>query len=159
MVDSHGHLVNTKFPEFSLLDDKGSVVTKESIEGEWTVMFFYPKDESPGCTLQSCSFRDRYELFIREGILLYGVSSDSVSSHKKFKKRYELQYPLLSDKNNQLAKSLGLKRNFGFLNARVTFVISPEGFIVFSHTSQIGVTGHVKKALKAIESIRTLKNE
>ena len=154
MTDAHEYLVNSKFPEFDLHDDQDNIVTKGDILGKWTVIFFYPKDESPGCTLQSCSFRDRYELFKQEGISLYGVSSDSTSSHRRFKKRYNLQYPLLSDKDNQLAKSLKLKRNFGFLNARVTFVLNPEGYIAYSHTSQIGVTGHVNKALKAIKSIK-----
>lgn len=155
MADAHEYLVNSKFPEFSLHDDQDNIVTKNNILGQWAVIFFYPKDESPGCTLQSCSFRDRYELFREEGILLYGVSSDSTSSHRRFKKRYNLQYPLLSDDGNELAKLLKLKRNFGLLNARVTFVINSEGYIVYSHTSQIGVTGHVNKALKAIKSIKT----
>ena len=154
MPDAHGNLVDSKFPEFSLHDDQDNIVTKNNILGQWTVIFFYPKDESPGCTLQSCSFRDQYELFRKEGILLYGVSSDSTSSHRRFKKRYNLQYPLLSDDGNELAKLLKLKRNFGFLNARVTFVINPEGYIAYSHTSQIGVTGHVNKALNAIKSIK-----
>jgi peroxiredoxin Q/BCP len=134
------------------LNDEGDLVTSQDIEGKWTVMFFYPKDESPGCTLQSCSFRDKYNQFVEQGILLYGVSSDSVKSHKRFKQRYKLQYSLLSDVGGLLAKALKLKKDFGFLRARVTFVIDPEGNIAFVHTSQLGVTGHVKKALKVIGS-------
>ena len=153
MVDSHDYLVGSKLPNFSCLNDEGDLVTSQDIEGKWTVIFFYPKDDSPGCTLQSCSFRDQYEQFTKKGVLLYGVSSDSTSSHRNFKKRYNLQYSLLSDRNNKLAKSLKLKRNFGFLNARVTFVINPEGYITYSYTSQLGVTGHVKKALKAIKIV------
>ena len=152
MVDSHEYLVGTILPNFSCLNDEGDKVTSQDIHGKWTVMFFYPKDESPGCTLQSCSFRDKYDQFIEQGISLYGVSSDSVESHKKFKQRYKLQYSLLSDKGGLLAKSLKLKKDFGFLRARVTFVINPEGIIAFAHTSQLGVTGHVKKALKVIKS-------
>ena len=153
MPDTHEYLVNTKFPEFSLYDDEEKLVSRADIEGKWTVIFFYPKDDSPGCTLQSCSFRDQYEQFTEKGILLYGVSSDSISSHRSFKKKYNLQYSLLSDNNSELAKSLKLKRNFGFLDARVTFVINPEGYITYSYTSQLGVTGHVKKALKAIKIV------
>ena len=152
MVDSHEYLVGSELPNFSCLNDEGKLVTSEDISGKWTVMFFYPKDESPGCTLQSCSFRDRYDQFIEQGISLYGVSSDSVKSHKRFKKRYKLQYSLLSDEGGLLAKALKLKKDFGFLRARVTFVIDPEGIIVFAHTSQLGVTGHVKRALKVIKS-------
>ena len=152
MVDSHEYLVGTKIPDFDCLNDEGKSVNTSDIEGKWTVMFFYPKDESPGCTLQSCSFRDRYDQFLEQGISLYGVSSDSVKSHKRFKQRYRLQYSLLSDKGGVLAKALKLKKDFGFLRARVTFVIDPEGTIAFAHTSQLGVTGHVKKALKVIKT-------
>ena len=152
MVDSHEYLVGTKIPDFDCLNDEGKSVNTSDIEGKWTVMFFYPKNESPGCTLQSCSFRDRYDQFLEQGISLYGVSSDSVKSHKRFKQRYRLQYSLLSDKGGVLAKALKLKKDFGFLRARVTFVIDPEGNIAFAHTSQLGVTGHVKKALKVIKS-------
>ena len=152
MVDSHEYLVGTKIPDFDCLNDEGKSVNTSDIEGKWTVMFFYPKDESPGCTLQSCSFRDRYDQFLEQGISLYGVSSDSVKSHKRFKERYRLQYSLLSDKGGVFAKALKLKKDFGFLRARVTFVIDPEGTIAFAHTSQLGVTGHVKKALKVIKS-------
>ncbi|MAV59713.1 MAG: peroxiredoxin, partial [Euryarchaeota archaeon] len=94
MVDSHEYLVGTKIPDFDCLNDEGKSVNTSDIEGKWTVMFFYPKDESPGCTLQSCSFRDRYDQFLEQGISLYGVSSDSVKSHKRFKQRYRLQYSL-----------------------------------------------------------------
>ena len=149
MADTHEYLVNTKFPEFSLYDDDEKLVCRADIEGKWTVIFFYPKDDSPGCTLQSCSFRDQYEQFTEKGLLLYGVSSDSISSHRSFKKKYNLQYSLLSDNNSELAKSLKLKRNFGFLDARVTFVINPEGYITYSYTSQLGVTGHVKKSTES----------
>ena len=152
MSDAHDYLIGQKMPEFNIYDDEENLVSNKDISGKWAVMFFYPKDESPGCTLQSCSFRDRYEQFTEEGILLYGVSSDSINSHKKFKRRYSLQYPLLSDKGGALAKALKLKKDFRILRARVTFVIDPEGIIVFAHTSQLGVTGHATKALKEIKS-------
>jgi len=152
LVDSHEYLVGTKIPNFNCLNDEGKSISNSNIEGKWTVIFFYPKDESPGCTLQSCSFRDRYDQFLEQGISLYGVSSDSVKSHKRFKQRYGLQYSLLSDKGGVFANALKLKKDFGFLRARVTFVIDPEGTIAFAHTSQLGVTGHVKKALKVIKS-------
>jgi len=157
MADSHGYLLDTKFPDFSIYDEEGFLVTNNEILRKWTVIFFYPKNDSPGCTLQSCSFRDRYEEFHNEGILLYGISSDSIASHKRFKKKYNLQYSLLSDEGSGVSKALGLKKNFGMIDARVTFVINPKGNIVYAHTSQLGVTGHVKKALKAIETIRTAR--
>lgn len=156
MKDTHEYLVNTKFPEFNLYDEKRKYITEEDINGKWSVIFFYPKDESPGCTLQSCSFRDKYEEFNNLGVQIFGVSSDSVSSHKKFKKRHNLQYSLLSDKGGILAESLRLKKNLGFLPARVTLIVNPEGIIIYAHTSQLGVTGHVRKALNEIK-VREIK--
>ena len=156
MKDTHEYLVNTKFPEFNLYDEKRKFITEEDINGKWSVIFFYPKDESPGCTLQSCSFRDKYEEFNNLGVQIFGVSSDSVSSHKRFKKRHNLQYSLLSDKGGILAESLRLKKNLGFLPARVTLIVNPEGIIIYAHTSQLGVTGHVRKALNEIK-VREIK--
>ena len=156
MKDTHEYLVNTKFPEFNLYDEKRKIITEEDISGKWSVIFFYPKDESPGCTLQSCSFRDKYEEFNTLGVQIFGVSSDSVSSHKKFKEKHNLQYSLLSDKGSILAENLGLKKNFGFLPARVTLIVNPEGIIIYAHTSQLGVTGHVRKALNEIK-VREIK--
>ena len=151
MQDTHEYLVNTKFPEFNLYDDKRKFITEENLNGKWSVIFFYPKDESPGCTLQSCSFRDKYEEFKELGVQIFGVSSDSVSSHRKFKEKYNLQYSLLSDKGGILAENLRLKKNLGFLPARVTLIINPEGLIIYAHTSQLGVMGHVRKALNEIK--------
>jgi len=151
MKDTHEHLVNTKFPEFELYDDSKKVITEKDIHGKWNIIFFYPKDESPGCTIQSCSFREKYEEFNDLNVQIYGVSSDSVSMHKAFKEKYNLQFPLLSDKNGRLAQKLMLKKNFGFLDARVTLIVNPQGTITYVYTSQLRVTGHVKKALNAIK--------
>jgi len=156
MKDTHEYLVNTKFPEFNLYDEKRKFITEEDINGKWSVIFFYPKDESPGCTLQSCSFRDKYEEFNNLGVRIFGVSSDSVSSHKKFKEKHNLQYSLLSDKGGILAERLKLKKNLGFLPARVTLIVDPKGIIIYVHTSQLAVTGHVRKALKEIK-VREIK--
>jgi peroxiredoxin Q/BCP len=151
MQDTHEYLVNTKFPEFNLYDEKRKFITEENLNGKWSVIFFYPKDESPGCTLQSCSFRDKYEEFNDLGVQIFGVSSDSVSSHRKFKEKHNLQYSLLSDKGAILAKNLKLKKNLGLIAARVTLIINPEGLIIYAHTSQLGVMGHVRKALNEIK--------
>ena len=151
MQDTHEYLVNTKFPEFNLYDDKRKFITEENLNGKWSVIFFYPKDESPGCTLQSCSFRDKYEEFNELGVQIFGVSSDSVSSHRKFKEKHNLQYSLLSDKGAILAKNLKLKKNLGLIAARVTLIINPERLIIYAHTSQLGVMGHVRKALNEIK--------
>ena len=151
MQDTHEYLVNTKFPEFYTYDDKRKIITEKNLYGKWSVIFFYPKDESPGCTLQSCSFRDKYEEFNDLGVQIFGVSSDSVSSHRKFKEKHNLQYSLLSDNGGILAKNLKLKKNLGLIAARVTLIINPEGFIIYAHTSQLGVMGHVRKVLNEIK--------
>jgi peroxiredoxin Q/BCP len=151
MQDTHEYLVNTKFPEFNLYDEKRKFITEENLNGKWSVIFFYPKDDSPGCTLQSCSFRDKYEEFNDLGVQIFGVSSDSVSSHRKFKEKHNLQYSLLSDKGGILAKNLKLKKNLGLIAARVTLIINPERLIIYAHTSQLGVMGHVRKALNEIK--------
>jgi len=151
MQDTHEYLVNTKFPEFYTYDDKRKIITEKNLYGKWSVIFFYPKDESPGCTLQSCSFRDKYEEFNELGVQIFGVSSDSVSSHRKFKEKHNLQYSLLSDKGGILAKNLKLKKNLGLIAARVTLIINPERLIIYAHTSQLGVMGHVRKALNEIK--------
>ena len=151
MQDTHEYLVNTKFPEFYTYDDKRKIITEKNLYGKWSVIFFYPKDESPGCTLQSCSFRDKYEEFNDLGVQIFGVSSDSVSSHIKFKEKHNLQYSLLSDKGGILAKNLKFKKNLGLIAARVTLIINPEGFIIYAHTSQLGVMGHVRKVLNEIK--------
>ena len=152
MKDAHGYLLDTKFPQFNLYDDEEKIVTEQDISGKWNVIFFYPKDDSPGCTIQSCSFRDKYEEFNNLGVQIFGVSADSVSSHKRFKEKYNLQYSLWSDKSGKLTKSLMLKKSLGILSARVTLIVNPQGMITYVHTSQLGVTGHVRKALKEIKT-------
>ncbi len=152
MTNEYANLLGTEFPEFSLLDDEGTVVDRDSILGSWTVMFFYPKDNSPGCTMESCAFRDSHGRFEQTGVTVYGVSSDSIESHRAFRAKHGLQYNLLSDRGGALVKALGLKKSMGFLRARVTFVIDGEGIVRRTYTSQINMKGHVTEALKAIES-------
>ena len=151
MADSYAHLVGTEFPEFSLNDDEGGMVDRGSILGGWTVMFFYPKDHSVGCTMESCAFRDNYDRFEQPGVTVYGVSSDSIESHRAFRAKHGLQYNLLSDRGGGLVKALGLKKILGFLRTRVTLVIDGEGIVRSTYTSQINMKGHVTEALRAIE--------
>ena len=152
MADAYAHLVGTEFPGFSLLDDEEGTVDRGSILGSWTVMFFYPKDNSPGCTVESCAFRDNYDRFEQAGVTVYGVSTDSIESHRDFRAKHGLQYNLLSDRGGALVKTLGLKKSLGFLRTRVTFVIDGEGIVRSTYTSQINMKGHVTEALRAIES-------
>ena len=152
MADAYAHLVGTEFPEFSLNNDEDRTVDRDSILGSWTVIFFYPKDGSPGCTVESCAFRDNYDRFERTGVTIYGVSTDSIESHRDFRSKHGLQYNLLSDCGGALVKALGLKKSLGFLRTRVTFVIDGKGIVRSTYTSQINMKGHVTEALRAIES-------
>ncbi len=152
MADAYAHLVGTEFPEFSLNDDEGRTVDRGSILDGWTVMFFYPKDHSPGCTMESCAFRDNYDRFEQAGVTVYGVSADGIESHRAFRAKHGLQYNLLSDRGGGLVKALGLKKSLGFLRTRVTFVIDEEGIVRSTYTSQINMKGHVTEAFKAIGS-------
>ena len=152
MKDTSARLDGTAFPEFSLKDDEGRTVDRGSILGGWTVMFFYPKDHSPGCTVESCAFRDSHDRFKQAGVTVYGVSTDSIESHRAFRAKHGLQYNLLSDRRGVLAKDLGLRKSLGFIPARTTLVIDGNGIVQSTYSSHTNMKGHVTEALKVIES-------
>lgn len=113
----------------------GSVTIPESWKGKWIVLYFYPKDDTPGCTKQACSYRDNIEDFKKIGVQVYGVSLDDLKSHDKFISKYNLNFPLLADVDHKLSESLGVYGNQGFMGkifkglSRDTFLIDPEGMI------------------------------
>ena len=152
-MDTHANLIGEKFPQFSLKDSEKKTVNFDDLLGRWSVIFFYPKDGSPGCTIESCTFRDKYEQIVSLGAQIIGVSSDSVSRHQRIKKKHRLQYTLLSDPQSRLSKKMRLKRTLGFIRARVTFVVDPEGVIRGSVTSQFNPTKHVKSAIRQLEEL------
>lgn len=146
---------NTKAPLFSLKDQDGNWVELKSFLGKKTiVLFFYPKDETPGCTAQACSFRDNYIGFQAHNAQVLGISSDSEASHQKFKAHHTLPYPLLSDLNGEVALSYGVKKRFGFLKDRVSFVIDPQGIIRHAYSSQIQVHKHIDECLRAVQQVQ-----
>jgi peroxiredoxin Q/BCP len=116
--------VGDKIPNFSAKDTNGNNFDSATVIGVKPVVFyFYPKDNTPGCTAQACSFRDQYEDFKDLGAEVIGISSDSVASHEKFAKRYKLPFLLLSDNDKKINKLFGVKASlFGFLPGRVTYV-------------------------------------
>ncbi len=124
-----------KVPAFSVVDQDGNVVDNKTIEGKKTVIYFYPKDSTPGCTAEACSIRDNYERFLHEGYLVYGVSKDSTASHKKFIENQGLPFPLLSDKSTGMMQAFGAwgeKKLYGrsyMGTLRITFVISEDGTV------------------------------
>ncbi len=122
-------------PEFSLLDHQGNGVTLSQFRGKTVVLYFYPKDDTPGCTKEACGFRDNYEQFLAQGAVVLGVSKDTAKSHNKFIDKYQLSFPLLCDSDCAVATlydSYGLKKFMGkeYMGMmRNTFVIDPAGNI------------------------------
>jgi peroxiredoxin Q/BCP len=116
------------------------------------VLFFYPKDDTPGCTREACSFRDQYEDFLDSGAQVFGISGQSVESHKNFAKKHNLNYHLLADKGNEVRKLFGVPANiFGLLPGRVTYVADKRGEVQYIFNSQMQVEKHVEEALKALK--------
>jgi peroxiredoxin Q/BCP len=117
------------------------------------VLYFYPKDDTPGCTAEACSFRDSYEDFTAAGAEVVGVSSDGADSHEAFKSKHRLPFTLLSDPKGEAAKAMGVKKTFGLLAGRVTFVIDRQGVVRHRFDSQLRATRHVEEALAIVKSL------
>ena len=146
--------IGDKAPSFAAVDANGTSFDSKDIIGKKpVVIYFYPKDNTPGCTMQACGFRDSYEDFIDLGAEVIGVSSDTVNSHKKFTNQYKLPFILLSDSDKKLRKLFGVPdKLFGLLPGRVTYIINKEGTITMIFDSVLA-TKHISIAL------RSLKNE
>ena len=123
-------------PDFELAADDGSTVSLEGLRGRKVVLYFYPKDDTPGCTTQACDLRDRMPRFEAIDAVVLGVSPDSVKSHQKFKKKYELNFPLLADEDHEVAEAYGVwreKNNYGIKAlgiVRSTFLIDENGKVI-----------------------------
>ena len=150
--------VGDKIPNFSAKDSYGNDFESNSIIGKNpVVLYFYPKDNTPGCTAQACSFRDQYEDFKDLGAEVIGISSDSESSHQKFSKQYNLPFMLLSDSDKKLRTLFGVKTNlFGLLPGRVTYVIDKNGILQLIFDSLVS-TNHIPKALNIIKKLAANK--
>lgn len=147
--------VGSKVPEFSLQSDGGETVSADSLKGSKYVLYFYPKDDTPGCTKEACDFRDNLAQLEGVGYRVYGVSPDSVSSHEKFRGKYDLNFPLLADPDHEAAEAFGVwreKQNYGKTYTgivRSTFVVDEKG--VISHLyDNVKATGHVERVLRDV---------
>jgi peroxiredoxin Q/BCP len=145
-------------PDFALRDAAGKLVELSQFQGRPVVLYFYPKDDTPGCTLEACAFRDQYEDFVEAGAEVIGVSSDSSASHQKFASRHRLPFTLLSDADGALRKRYGVPSTFGLLPGRVTYVIDAEGVVRHVFNSQLAATQHVAEALDALRAPRGRKS-
>ena len=124
-------LTNTKAPEFKLVDTNGKLISLNNFKGEWVIIFFYHKDNTPGCTKEACNFRDDYSTINSLNTHVIGISLDKTTSHQKFKKKYHLPFTLLSDPKGNVAKEYGALFKFMFFkfSKRHSFIIDPKGLI------------------------------
>ena len=146
--------VGDKIPNFTAKDNDGNIFDSASIVGKKPVVFyFYPKDNTPGCTAQACSFRDQYEDFKDLGAEVIGISSDSIASHEKFIQKYKLPFILLSDSDKKIRSLFGVKPDlFGLLPGRVTYVADKNGIIQLVFDS-LSATNHIPRALNSIKKM------
>lgn len=146
--------VGDKIPNFKAKDTNGNDFDSQNIVGRKPlVIYFYPKDDTPGCTAEACSFRDQYEDFKDLGAEVIGVSSDSIASHQRFTEKYKLPFILLSDPDKKIKNIFGVhSRMFGLLPGRVTYVIDKDGVIQMIFDSVLA-TKHMPKALEVIKKI------
>ena len=146
--------VGSKVPEFALRDQNGKEFDLKNVIGlKNLVIYFYPKDDTPGCTKEACSFRDQYEKFIEADAMVIGISSQSIDSHKKFADKYKLPFTLLSDSANIVRKLFGVQTNEnGNIPGRVTFVIDKTGIIIFTFNSLTQPLKHVEEALQILKN-------
>ena len=128
--------IGDKMPEFRVVDESGKEVTEKDMAGKKTVIYFYPKDSTPGCTAEACNIRDNYHAFLAQGYQVFGASKDSAASHVKFKEKYNLPFPLLSDPGTEMLQAFGAwgvkklygKESMGTL--RKTFVFDENAILV-----------------------------
>lgn len=142
-------------PDFSLQSQTGETVTLAQFKGQKpVVLYFYPKDDTPGCTAEACSFRDSYAAFTDAGAEVIGVSADSPESHKKFADKYNLPFTLLSDGGDAVRKAYGVPPTLWVLPGRVTYVIDAEGVVQHVFDSQFNATAHIKESLDVLKKIK-----
>lgn len=146
-------------PDFRLPDQDGNWHSLADFKGKWLVVYFYPKDDTPGCTKEACGFRDKISEFTKRGIAIVGISKDNIGSHKKFSEKYQITFPLLSDPDHAVIEAFGAwgkkkflgKEFFGTL--RNTYLINPRGQIVKTYTKVNPLT-HVSQVLYDLEIIK-----
>ena len=147
--------VGRKAPAFTLPSSDGGTVSLKDLSGKKVVLFFYPKDNTPGCTLEACDFRDNFSRIQAAGALVFGVSGDGIASHEKFRDRFSLPFPLLSDESHEMMASYGVwkeKTNYGrtYLGIERTTVLIDGDGIVRRIWPKVTVKGHVDAVLAAL---------
>lgn len=140
-------------PETTLVGPDGPTKLRDRI-GKPIVVYFYPKDETYGCTKEACSFRDQYEDFVAAGAEVIGVSRDDAASHAKFREHHKLPFTLLSDPGGAVAASWGVRNKLGIIPGRVTFVFDKAGVVRHRFDSMLKFGQHVEEALEIVKTLR-----
>ena len=143
--------VGDNVPSFRLKDQNGKVFEVNNAIGKPMVIYFYPKDDTPGCTKEACKFRDDFELFSDLETLVIGISADSVASHKKFEQKYNLPFILLADTENEVRRLFGVPKSILVLPGRVTYIIDKNGIVQYVFNSQFDAEKHIEIALKKLK--------
>ena len=146
--------VGDAIPNITLKDENGIEVNINSIKKP-LIIYFYPKDETPGCIKEACKFRDEFQSFVDLGVPIFGISGDSSASHKKFKEKYHLPFTLLADSNNKVRKAFGVPKSLLFLPGRVTYIVNEKGIVMYRFNSQFGAEKHIENTLKFLRKNRT----
>jgi thioredoxin-dependent peroxiredoxin len=146
--------VGDSAPDFTLTSGNGTPISLKDFGGKPVVLYFYPKDDTPGCTAQACGFRDQYAVFQELGAEVLGVSSDSEAAHQKFAAAHALPFPLLCDQGGKLRKLYGVPTTLGILPGRVTYVIDKQGMVRHIFNAQLNFGGHIEAALKVLKEIQ-----
>jgi thioredoxin-dependent peroxiredoxin len=151
--------VGAKAPDFSLPDGNGKTVSLKDFAGKTLVIYFYPKDDTPGCTKEACDFRDNLARLKKAGAAVVGVSRDPVKSHAKFASKYELPFPLLSDVEGEMLDAYGVWQKKSFMGktfmgiVRTTFLVDGRG-VVRRVWEKVKVEGHVDEVLGSIKELK-----
>ena len=143
-------------PVFSLPDQNGTMFHIKDVIGKKNlVIYFYPKDDTPGCTKEACSFRDQFDVFTKSDALIIGISGQSVESHKQFVDKYHLNFTLLSDEGNKVRQLFGVQTDMmGMIPGRVTYVADKTGKVIFTFDSQTDAVKHVDEALRILKGLK-----
>ena len=141
-------------PEFCLQDQNGVERSLSGIKGKRLVLFFYPKDDTPGCTMEACALRDNYSELQQLGAEVWGISGDDAGSHRRFAERHQLPYPLLVDAGNRVREAFGVAKALFVLPGRVTYVIDGNGVVRLVFNSMLDAAAHVAQAKAALQQLQ-----
>ena len=153
----------TTAPAFELIGDDSKLHSLNEFKGKWLMLYFYPKDNTPGCTLEACGLRDNWDEFVEQDMNVIGISADSVESHQKFKEKYKLPFLLLSDQEKESLKAYeawGEKSMFGkkyFDIKRISYIIDPSGKIAKAY-EKVSPTNHANTLLKDLKELQKIRS-